>query len=323
MLLAMLLFIASGFLFAEQPTLNVRNSFRTHAQTIDMETEPGSRSDLLFDQPAADPPYNLGSSQWYSVLALDSKIADNFDVPYQANVNSVVWWGGYWNYGPDTNEVIDFWIEIYPDSAGNNQPMQDPIYSERVSFEDVFLGAYANFNHYRYSANIPPFLANPGETYWIVFMATLFFQPQYGMQIDTFPAQGDDQIGYFKSNYFGYPEWIPTSSLWGGQYELAFQIYGSVTGVEEEYTGITNVGDISFNSITNDKIRFKIFLQSPVNVEARIFDLTGRVVGTMVNALLPAGEKVYEYNNTLPTGVYFVRIKAGDITKIVKILVVR
>jgi hypothetical protein len=323
MLVTILLFTTSGFVFAEQPTLNVRNSLRTHGQTIDMETEPGYRSDLLFDQPAANPPWNLGSSQWDSISGLDSKLADNFDVPYQANVDSVVWWGGYWNYGADTNDVIDFWVEIYPDSTGNNQPMQDPIYSERVPFEAVDLGIISNFHYYRYSAVIPPFLADPGETYWIVFTATLIYQPQYGMQIDTFPAQGDGQIGYFKSTYFGYPEWTPTSALWGSQFETAFQIYGTAPGVEEEYTDITTVGDISFNSITNDKIRFKIFLHSPLNVEARIFDLTGRMVGTMVNAQLPAGENVCEHSKTLPTGVYFVSIKAGNITKMGKILVVR
>jgi hypothetical protein len=322
-ILVILVFFSNGLLLADQlpkPTTNIESNIEN--QIFTMKKEPGYRSDLLFDQPPPGyDPWNIGSAQWDSIISLDSRIADNFTVPYQANIDSLVWWGGLWNL--NGNHILDFWIEIYPDSTGNNQPKQDPIYCERVPFDEVLIDTYPAFVYNRYSAVIPPFLADSGETYWISFMATLIFPPQSGTQIDTFPGMGDSQQGFFKSDYFGCTEWTSTTDFWGSPFEIPFQVYGNPYSIEEDNTTVPNTGDILFNSITNSKIRFNIKLTSPMHVKAQIFDLTGRMVGTIIDSELPSGENVCEHDSKLPAGVYFVNVKAGEVTKMGKTLVVR
>lgn len=284
-------------------------------QSFIEETEQFSRSDLLFDQTPTG--YNaLYSCQWDSVLPFWAKVADNFDVPFDAEVDSIVWWGGYWNPGAP-GDIPDFWIEIYADSAG--QPYHDAVYSERVSFTETFIST----DYFVYSAVIPPFAASMGETYWIEFMATLVYQPQWGNNCSTPPNWGDGQEMYFKSEYFGDTTWTSATVVWGLPYESSFQIYGTEVGIEEGYGVVPETEHISFNTITNSKIIFTVALSSPTNVEARIFDLTGRVIGSIQNRRLPAGENMLEYRGQLSNGVYFVEVKTGNTSTMGKVLVVR
>ncbi len=174
---------------------------------------------LLFDQSATGY-YAFYACQWDSVYPFWARIADNFTVPYPATVDSLVWWGGYWNGTP--TPPLDFWIEIYEDSSG--MPKQNPVYQERVSFTETNLGQY-----YKYEASIPPFNAQPGVTYWITFMPTLVYPPQWGNNGSwpgNTPGWGDGQESYFKSDYFGYPTWTNATTVFGNPIETSFQIYG-------------------------------------------------------------------------------------------------
>lgn len=316
--LTIILVVLLVMVFAEPVTHSVNIETTDKNQTFVEETNPPFRSDLLFDQTPTG--YNnLYACQWDSVMPFDAQVADNFNVPYDANVDSVVWWGGYWNPGAPGN-IPDFWIEIFADSGSRGQPTQDPIYSERVSsYTETFIAT----DYYIYSAVIPPFAASMGETYWIEFMPTMVYPPQWGNNCNTPPNWGDGQEMYFKSVYFTEPLWVTATYQFGGPYESSFQIYGTAVGVEEGYTEISEIEHISFNSITSGRISFTVALSSPTNVEARIFDLTGRVVGTIGNRRLPAGENILEHSNLLSNGVYFVEVKVGDTSTMGKVLVVR
>jgi hypothetical protein len=104
------------------------------------------------------------------------RIADDFSIPYAANIDSLVWWGGYWPL--NSGNTNDFWIEIYPDSSGFNQPQQASIYSQKVAFAESSLAPPDNY--YIYGATIPSFLADSGVIYWIQFMAGLVYPPFWG-----------------------------------------------------------------------------------------------------------------------------------------------
>ncbi len=209
----------------------------------------GDRSQLLFDQ-APTGTYYFYACQWDSVYPFEAEIADNFTVPFAANVDSLVWWGGYWNGSPVL--PLDFWIKIYEDSTGASgpQPKQTPIYVERVPFTETNLGEY-----YQYTAEIPPFSAQPGPRYWIEFEPTLVFPPQWGNMCSwpgNSPGWGDGQQMYFKSAFFGFPQWATATSIWGNPLESSFQIYGSpsitsyIWDFETGWQGWTKTGAYAF-----------------------------------------------------------------------------
>ena len=67
--------------------------------------------------------------------------------------------GCYWSRL--TNQIVDFQIELYEDSTGYQQPKQEPIYAERISFSEIDLGGY-----YRYEATIPQVTILDSQVYW-------------------------------------------------------------------------------------------------------------------------------------------------------------
>ena len=140
--------------------------------------------------------------------------------------------------------------------------------------------------------------------------------------LDNFPYDPGDGISWERIN-LALPD---TITNWHPSIDSSGCTPGrenSVVSVEEASRAVPAIEYISFNSITTGRIKLKINLISPVDVETRIFDLTGRVVETIFNLKLPAGETTLEHNSTLPNGVYFVEVKINKITKIGKVLIVR
>jgi hypothetical protein len=182
---------------------------------------PDASRDLLWDQ-ASTQYSSFYACQWDSVYPFEAEICDNFELMADAMIESVVWWGGYWGGTP--NPPVDFWIKIYPDSGGGNGPMQNPIYSQRVPYAETLIDP--GFNYYYYEAVIPPFAATGGVIYWIEFEPTLVFPPQWGNNCAA-GLWGDGQELYFKSAFFGVPDWVTATSQWGVPLESSFQLYGS------------------------------------------------------------------------------------------------
>ncbi|MCK4941501.1 hypothetical protein KAS45_05360, partial [candidate division WOR-3 bacterium] len=211
---------------------------------------PDASRALLWDQ-AATQYVNFAASQWDSVMAggpFDPEFCDNFDLAADATIDSVIWWGGYWNGTPAP--PLDFWIKIYPDSGGGNGPMQTPIYSERVSYTETLISAVDQY--YYYEATIPPFAATAGVTYYIVFQSTLIYPPQYGLNVSDV-LWGDGNEGYFKSAYFAFPDWLPATIPFGVAFESSFQLYGTAGGpsvltfdFEDGWQGWTNTNGDTF-----------------------------------------------------------------------------
>jgi len=282
---------------------------------------------LLFDQVATGN-NAFCSSQWDSVWPFEDRICDNFTVPYNAEVDSVVWWGGYWSY--PSNSIIDFWIEIYPDSVGFSQPKQDAMYSERVGYTETSLVTY-----YQYEAVIPQFQAFAGETYWIQFMASLVFPPHWGNECSwpgNTPGWGDGQECYFKSDLYGYLQWTSATTVFGYPYESSFQIYSTSVSVSEENGKLPLVFGLlqnTLNPVRNGKTTISYTITKDGPIALKIYNSAGRFVKTLVDRNEDAGVKTVYWdgrdNNHRPVaaGVYFFRIQAEDRTATKKMVVVR
>jgi hypothetical protein len=210
---------------------------------------------------------------------------------------------------------LDFWIEIYRDSIGFDRPVQMPLYSERVSYEEIDLGDYS-----RYEALIPPFFAEAGQQYWIQTMAIHIFPPNYGVNVSypmNTPGWGDGQQGYFKSDYFGYPQWTSATDVFAEPYESSFQLYRTSQGISElpgeEGERSLMLFQNSPNPVTHGETMIS-FRTAGGEGSLRVFDASGRQVRLLWEGTTAAGMKKLYWNCKdeggvpVQSGVYFYRL---------------
>ena len=112
-----------------------------------------------------------------------------------------------------------------------------------------------------------------------------------------------------------------------GPQPFAYAITGDIeaaVGIEENSELIAQRPTIQFSSsIIGDRIRFEIELNSRTEVLAEMIDVSGRVVLIVLDTPLSAGTHDVERSIALPSGVYFLKIQAGDYAATEKILLIR
>jgi len=185
-------------------------------------------ADVLWDQWTTQ--YgNLLAAQDDPVSGLDPQEADDFYFDVASTILDIHWVGGYWNgYAGAT---FDWRVEIWPDAGGMPGAFANgPLWSESYSAAEVNeTYVYDNGSSYffEYSVDVhDPFLANAGETYWLSVIGVGAFPPQSGWSTSE---NGNGQQVYFKSTYFGYPDWVAGNVVFGVEYETAFRLTGVPT----------------------------------------------------------------------------------------------
>jgi hypothetical protein len=283
--------------------------------------------DLLYDQSATGQYYFI-QCMHDSTYPFTTKLCDNFSMDTDEVIDSVVWWGGYWSY--PTNQLVDFTIEIYDDSTGQLHPYEEPFYSQRVVFIEEDLGGY-----YKYSALIPACTVQAYQNYYIAFMATIVFPPNWGNN-SSYPGQspewGDGHEAYFKSDLFGYDEWTPISAVNGEPFETSFQLYSLSVGADEHQDIHYNMesGLFVFPSACSrsDYICITYTVPEPGFVTLEIYNSTGQCVRTLVGEQQSAGDKFFRWDlqdddaRRISQGIYFIRLLRGDRSETGKIVIV-
>lgn len=224
---------------------------------------------------------------------------------------------------------MDFWLEIYRDSTGFDQPVQAPLYSERVPYIEIDLGDY-----FQYEASIPPFAAEAGQRYWIETMASLVFPPNYGVNVSypaNTPGWGDGQEGYFKSDYFGYYQWVKATDALGEPFESSFQLYRTSQGVAE-MPADRQEGPVLFQNQPNPVLRGGTMIEFRTaggEGSLCIFDSSGRQVRLLWEGNAVAGaERVIwdgrdESGAAVRSGVYFYRLVLNGTVRSRQMIVMR
>jgi hypothetical protein len=214
---------------------------------------------------------------------------------------------------------LDFWIEIYPDSDGFDQPMQMSIYSERINYMEFDLG-----DHSRYEALIPPFLAEAGQGYWIQTMANQIFPPNFGVNVSyplNMPGWGDGQQGYFKSDYFGYPQWNSATAVFGEPFESSFQLYRTSQGVSETPAEDDERSLALLQNHPNPLMKGKTaitFRTAGGQGSLRVYDASGRQVRMLwQGSAVPGTHRMYwdgrdERSAPVRSGIYFYRLETEE-----------
>ncbi len=286
----------------------------------------GLGQDLLYDQSA--------TGQWYfiqcmhdSTYPFTTKLCDNFSVSMTSVIDSVVWWGGYWSY--PSNPLVDFTIEFFEDSTGQLRPYEEPFYSGRVDFIEEDLGGY-----YKYSALIPACTVYAGLNYYVTFMATIVFPPNWGNN-SSYPGQtpgwGDGNEAYFKSDLFGYDEWTPVSQVNGEPFETSFQLFSLSVGADEYYDRRSVKPALAvFPSICSpsDRVAITCAVTAADFVVLEVYNSTGQCVRTLVSEHQSADDKRFLWDlkddgyQQISQGIYFIRLLYNNRTETAKLVII-
>jgi subtilisin family serine protease len=78
-----------------------------------------------------------------------------------------------------------------------------------------------------------------------------------------------------------------------------------------------------FSSIVKERIHFEITLCSSTEILVEIIDVSGRMVNVILSTRLTAGRHDIERSIELSSGVYFLKIQAGDYSVTEKVLLIR
>lgn len=151
--------------------------------------------------------------------------ADDFILDSTNEVMDVHWIGGFWNGNP---AVFDWQITFYNDDGSGTRPgtvISGPVTYPNAECNEEFLEQSGTAYYYSWEVMLDEHVeCTGGVKYWIAFQAQGVYPPQSGMAVHTNPQQLNECT--FKSAYFGYPDWVPGSMVFGYISDLAFRLGG-------------------------------------------------------------------------------------------------
>jgi hypothetical protein len=162
----------------------------------------------------------MASAQDDQAYPFLSELADDFHFDEDTEVVDVHWVGGYWN---GVTAPFDWRIRFYED-AGNvpGALFAGPFEFTWDEISKISLGS----EYWECSVFLPEVVTFTGcEKYWVSIQGVGIFPPQSGW---AYHIGGPLMEGFFKSAFFGYPDWTSSYTVWGDHYGFCFQLTGAV-----------------------------------------------------------------------------------------------
>lgn len=132
----------------------------------------------------------------------------------------------------------------------------------------------------------------------------------------------------YRDSLYIYGSTVPTidtitGAVTDGVYRdsVVWVVYVRETGVEQEQVSLLHPGVWVPNPLKAGGI-MSFQLNSPTHVRITLFDVTGREVGVLLDALKPRGHHSVHVVSTIAPGVYFIRFNAGSVRVIHKTVIV-
>jgi hypothetical protein len=167
--------------------------------------------------------------------------ADDFILFSAEEIRVVHWVGGFWQGTP---APFDWQITFYNDDGTETCPgtvLAGPFFFLNVDCNEVFLEQMGGIYFYEWTVYLEePVLCSGGIKYWVGFQGQGEFPPQSGMAVHTSPQQLNQCK--FKSELYGYPDWMNSYDVFGSVFDLAFQLYGLVGDTTPPVTTCTVTG---------------------------------------------------------------------------------
>jgi hypothetical protein len=203
-----------------------------------MVYNPESSRDVLFDQELTQHD-NTGTSEYIAAYDLRSIIVDDFEIEMgRQTIENVDIWVGWWTT-MGTAQTIS--VRIYEDDGG--APTGAPeggwlweYLATSADWENETVGT----NLELYEIDIPSGdepEVDADTTYWFGFQVEHTFPPQAGAGMHNTVVWGEQS--YFASEFFGYPNWVTGSTIFGSSTSSGFILYGT-TIVDETDPTVTD-----------------------------------------------------------------------------------
>jgi hypothetical protein len=129
--------------------------------------------------------------------------------------------------------------------------------------------------------------------------------------------------------YYAILRSVDAAKNWSAFSNMAFFTPGTVTSVGEGDNAPALVLGAPRPSPTSGRTTVSLELPRAMTVEANVFDARGRIARRLESGMLAAGAHLLYWDGTLErggqaaSGVYWIRVAAGNIDKRVKMIVVR
>ncbi len=177
----------------------------------------------------------IGSSEQILDFGLETELANDFVVTYGQTVQTATWWGGYFAGTPCENITNPgFNLRFYRDAG--NVPGELVADLSVTDFGEEYVGCQAGSWCPLYKWYTFPNVSFDTEgRYW--------FAPQ--MRNHAFPPQGGrlasayvrDCGSFFRSDYFGYPDWTPVADVFGVAFDCSQEFDCLICGGSSEVDG--------------------------------------------------------------------------------------
>jgi hypothetical protein len=161
------------------------------------------------------------SSEEISAFGLVSEVA-NDSVPPCANLNRVVWWGGYWNNTTPCEPGIEtpgFNIRLYADAASVPGDLIAELTVVPGGFTEEKIGCQSEgIPLYRWSAEVSLEVVPDVPIWFSVQMLEHSFTPQWG-RLAAGAVTGAPTM--FRSDYFEVSDWTSASAVFDTEFEAS------------------------------------------------------------------------------------------------------
>jgi len=132
-----------------------------------------------------------------------------------------------------------------------------------------------------------------------------------GIPTPTNYVYTDKNPGRGKTNY-----WLKTVSSNGFN-----KVYGPYSVIAKG--GLRYGMKVINSNLASKGIKILYTIPEKVNVNIRVYDITGRKVSELFNGEKEAGRYILKWNGTERTGIYFIRFKAGEYKKTERVIILK
>jgi hypothetical protein len=231
-------------------------------------------------------------------------------------------WGGFisWDYVPNIHFLV------YQDSAG--RPADSPIV-EVVIEQSEYSAYYINGpdpSRWRVEMKLPVQVIIDTNRHWIKFQPSCYFS-LYGATGNMGDLNcGNGQEFFFRCALIGYPYWVTATVSMGYPYEIAFLLFGEISGGvvgDSEYSGIPGKSlIINYSNPVTSATELTYVIPARSSVKLDIYDIEGMLVHTPVRQIQAPGSHTVHWDVTdLANGVYFLHLQTESQTVVHKVVV--
>jgi hypothetical protein len=111
----------------------------------------------------------------------------------------------------------------------------------------------------------------------------------------------------------------------GGNSALAYSgCSGSLVGIGNNESNISYKLSQNYPNPFNPVTKISYSIANSGFVSLKIYDITGRLVSTLVNEIKSAGNYIIDFNGeNLPSGAYFCKLESGSFSDIIKLMLIK